>query len=255
MTTDYQIHLLITVSWTVFFLLLISILFITLWSNRQQRKLQREHETRLLETKILAQEDLYNFLSGELHDYTNSRLGVIRRDVEVLFKPILNEPDVRDGWKTIQKEFALAGSSLRKISHSLNGDYISRHRLEENLRQQISIFDLDESLNCTIQFIGEPVELHGSHTLAVTRIVQETFHNIQKHANAKDLLLEVHYSPDRIVVSIEDNGKGFDLQELKKTDGLGMINIQSRVALLNGELEINSELGKGTKVKVKIPVR
>jgi signal transduction histidine kinase len=88
---------------------------------------------------------------------------------------------------------------------------------------------------------------------AVYRIVQEALTNASKHGSAKRAVVEVHEDPNLITLSIRDDGSGFDLDAV--SDGFGLLGIRERVELLNGELTIESEPGKGTVVRTRLPVQ
>lgn len=94
--------------------------------------------------------------------------------------------------------------------------------------------------------------------LTVFRIVQESFNNIHKHSKAKKVNLKLDLSSDEIDIYIKDNGVGFNLEAKHlrddKESGFGLYSIRERIDLLNGQLEVKSELKKGTIIKAKIPL-
>ena len=96
-------------------------------------------------------------------------------------------------------------------------------------------------------------------SLTILRIIQEACNNIIKHAEAKNVYVNLYRNEDELVVTIEDDGNGFDienLQSMSKDDysGFGLSMMHERVFLLSGKMEIKSELNKGTKIKVKVPL-
>jgi two-component system sensor histidine kinase DegS len=88
----------------------------------------------------------------------------------------------------------------------------------------------------------------------VFRIVQEAFNNILKHADATKINFYVRKSETELYLFVEDNGKGFDAT-LSANGGLGLQGMTERTKLLNGIIEINSNVGVGTSIEVTIPVR
>ena len=95
-------------------------------------------------------------------------------------------------------------------------------------------------------------ELAEEMKINIFRIIQELFTNVQKHAEASTVFLQIVKDQNFINISVEDNGVGFD--SYKKSLGIGLDNINDRVKTLKGEIEIDSKLGKGTSVTMQIPL-
>jgi signal transduction histidine kinase len=85
------------------------------------------------------------------------------------------------------------------------------------------------------------------------RIAQEGLNNIVKHAAAGEVSLNLYQERGSLVLSIEDNGKGFVLDMIGKTKGQGLENMIQRTSLINGKIDINSVPGKGTIITVSVP--
>ena len=87
------------------------------------------------------------------------------------------------------------------------------------------------------------------------RIVQELLQNIQKHAGAERVLLQVIRHQGRCTVILEDNGRGFDLTAARTKDGLGLRSVESRVRYLGGHIDWDSVPGEGTSITIELPIR
>jgi signal transduction histidine kinase len=84
-------------------------------------------------------------------------------------------------------------------------------------------------------------------------MIQEILHNIIKHAKAKNVTLAIKSKGDQTIIEIKDNGRGFDLANLKSTDtGIGLKSIQQRCALINASCDIQTMPGMGTFVQLII---
>ena len=94
--------------------------------------------------------------------------------------------------------------------------------------------------------------LSGEHEIALYRIVQEALTNAVKHGHAGRAVVDVAAEPGCVRLLVRDDGKGFDTSE--RTSGFGLLGMQERVALLDGELSVSSSPGKGTTVTGRIPV-
>jgi signal transduction histidine kinase len=95
--------------------------------------------------------------------------------------------------------------------------------------------------------------LPKDHELALYRITQELINNVLKHAEATQVSLQIGYRDEKIILLMEDNGKGFDIHAHK--NGYGLKNLEARTQMLNGHMEIDSQPGKGTGVPIEIPYK
>lgn len=91
--------------------------------------------------------------------------------------------------------------------------------------------------------------------LVVFRIVRELLNNIVKHADATTIIINMDYQPGQLLITVEDNGKGFDVavQKEENTSGLGLRNMLNRMTLINGFIKIESEKAKGTLASIQLP--
>jgi signal transduction histidine kinase len=88
----------------------------------------------------------------------------------------------------------------------------------------------------------------------IYRIIQELINNILKHAAASTATVQLVKRSDALNITVEDNGKGFDVQTMKTSTGIGFLNLQNRVSYLQGTLDFQSAPGKGTFVNIDIPI-
>jgi signal transduction histidine kinase len=93
-------------------------------------------------------------------------------------------------------------------------------------------------------------DLPDDYKTCIYRVVQEALHNCSRHSNATAVRIQVRQEPNRLTLSIRDNGRGFDVKQSK---GLGLLGVEERVARLGGKCEIHSEPGTGTVLAVELP--
>jgi signal transduction histidine kinase len=91
------------------------------------------------------------------------------------------------------------------------------------------------------------------YELALYRITQELINNVLKHAEAKHVSLQIGQRDEKIILMMEDDGKGFDIQAHK--DGYGLHNLEVRTKLLQGMMAIDSKTGIGTSVLIEVPYK
>lgn len=144
---------------------------------------------------------------------------------------------------------------IREISHELsNAAYSEIPNFISSVGELLSNVGKTNHINTSFVH-DEKVDwdhLSGKTKINLYRIIQETTQNVVKHAQCKNLVVNFASSNDSLIISVEDDGKGFEQKKKKK--GIGVRNMGSRVNSLGGTWTIESELGKGTKVTLTIPI-
>jgi signal transduction histidine kinase len=111
-----------------------------------------------------------------------------------------------------------------------------------------------EGLLCQFQVIGLEARLPEEVAVTLFRIVQELTNNIVKHAQANQVLIQLLQRDGTLFLTVEDDGRGFDLEQAREKASLGMSSIASRVDYLKGDLDIDTVPGQGTSVSIALPL-
>ncbi len=160
-------------------------------------------------------------------------------------------PVIKSRLLALSEEVRTIGKEINKITT----DFVPSEYFNKSFYDSIkSIFGVLGAKNIQVRyqlFVPSP-KINDFSKINVCRILQEVTGNISKHAQATVVNVRVHYNND-MLISIQDNGKGFDTE--KNKGGIGLLNIQSRVTGMNGQLTIESEPGKGTLLTIKIPMK
>jgi two-component system, NarL family, sensor histidine kinase UhpB len=215
--------------------------------HEQQAQKQQQIAEAILET----QEEERKSLGAELHDNINQILATGQiylsaglRDQAFLLKYVSKGQDC----------ILLAIEEIRKLSKIL----ITPVFISTSLKQAIE--DMTDEIReiKTIDIITEldvleDISLSEVLKITIYRIIQEQLNNILKHAEASSVNIKINTKGDSIILSISDNGKGFDTQH--PGNGVGMINIQNRAELFNGKVEIDSAPGMGCSLKVELNIK
>lgn len=213
-----------------------------------EQKLAEERKEKLQQitsAAITAQEKERVFLGEELHDNINPLLAT----VQLYMDCVINSNEQRVDLLKESKSFInTAIEEIRTLSNSLIPKPFHQVSLKE------AIGDICKSINkaSDIQFTADWEELDETILpdklkLAIFRIVQEQFTNIIKHAQAKEVTIEISQHQRFLKLKIKDDGVGFDVNS--KRNGVGLQNITSRVELLNGEVSIDSAPGYGCELE------
>ena len=83
------------------------------------------------------------------------------------------------------------------------------------------------------------------------RVFQEFINNTTKHAEAKNIIINIEQNDEQLILEISDDGKGFDIEKMKFTDGRGMDTMKTRIETFGGKSVLNSTIGEGTKLQIK----
>jgi two-component system, NarL family, sensor kinase len=221
--------------------------------HKNIEKIKSEYEKDLLNVQIEIQEQTFQNISREIHDNINLSLTLAKLHLNTLKNGM--DTESCDKVDLSIRFITHAINDLSNISGSLNSEIIDERGLISALEQEIENI---RKLNCFIvkyDVTGATIYMESQKELLLFRIIQEVFNNILKHAKAKVICVQMHYTEESLEISIEDDGVGFAVlsNELKTKSTSGLRNIQKRAELLNGTSSIKSVLGKGTKITVLIP--
>ncbi|HQD11359.1 MAG TPA: ATP-binding protein, partial [Chitinophagales bacterium] len=147
-----------------------------------------------------------------------------------------------------------ASQDIRKISHALMPSALERLGLTEATAQFCHAMESSSRMEIDFQHYGLEERLPQRFELLVYRIIQELLNNIVKYAEAGDVLVQISRHDNQLSITVEDDGKGFDVNIIRQKDGIGLHSMQQRIALLGGRMDIDSAIGKGTSVNIELPV-
>jgi len=242
---------------------------ILLFVIRSQRSKNRE--LLLREAQQKANEDIYNLMisqqasieesrvkekkriAQELHDGILGRLFGARLNLDSLNR--FGDQDSIDSRLNYLAELKNIEQDIREISHDLNREKyvvinnfvaIVNNLLEEqhNSHNPNVFHTIENTINWD--------QVSNTIKINLYRILQESLQNINKYANAENIKVEISAEGGNIVLKVSDDGTGFQTQTKKK--GIGLQNMESRVAECNGIFKVSSKIGSGTKIVVQVPL-
>jgi len=195
---------------------------------------------------ISAQERERQELGGELHDNVNQilagsllYLGLAKKELNI-DHPYLKETDCL---------INTAIEEIRSLSHSLIPPSMHESEFLDAVKNIIEGTQKTSGINISLQACGfDESSIPDRLKLTIYRIVQEQLNNILKHAEAQNVIVHLLKDSDKTLLSIKDDGKGFDTT--KKASGVGLMNIRTRSSLFNGDVAIISSPGRGCELRV-----
>jgi len=209
---------------------------------------------------IQSQEEERKRIAQELHDELGQALTAITLDLNIIERDLGQEipQGIRKrlaGTRAIADELDQKASDL---ALDLRPSLLDDLGLAPTLTWYVDRFSQRAEIEVKFEVIGREKRLSPEIETAFYRITQEALTNVARHARAKNVQMVLELRPKMVKVIIEDDGKGFDLNKLRKSQslsqGLGLIGIQERVSLLGGRLEIHSNPGEGTRIEIEIPL-
>lgn len=212
---------------------------------------ERKRKTReIAEAVIVAQERERREIGLELHDNVNQILAGSMMYLGLLKKELKIESDL---YRDIEKLITEAIQEIRTLSHNLIPPSLTELDLSDALDHIIAIakkttvFEIQKDF---YDFNEEVISL--DLRLTIYRIIQEQFNNIFKHAKANHIFIRLFQEGEKLILIIKDDGIGFDPNAIYH--GVGLINIQTRASLFNGEMKIISSPGNGTEIIVTFEI-
>jgi len=204
-----------------------------------------------LESMVLGQEAERTRIAQDLHDSLGGSLSTLKLQYDAL-QVDHGELSTDKSYDRIMGMIDDACTEVRDIARNLKPIALEKLGLTAALKDLINRFSIKDVLDISLHTHQVDGILSKEAKLHVYRIIQELLNNALKHAEASEIQVQLNNLDDELIIMVEDNGHGFDIQNAKQ--GLGLGNLQSRVNVLRGEMEIDSTQDKGTSVTVHIPL-
>ena len=205
---------------------------------------------------LRATEDERRRIARELHDDTAQRLATLM--IRLRLASRADDPERRERLLEEMREEVLACSeSVRRIARGLRPPALEELGVAAAVRSHARTLTDNLELDVEIRSEVDGDVLPEDARLALYRILQEALSNVVRHAGASRAEVRFELRDGLVVAEVEDDGAGFDPETVRpdRAGRLGLIGMEERASLVGGELEIRSEPGRGTWIRVAIPVR
>lgn len=207
-----------------------------------------------------AREEERKRISREIHDGPAQSIANIVFKAEIC-KTVI-EQDVKKGLVELEELKDSVRNTLndiRKIIYDLRPMSIDDLGIVPTIEKLVSEFTNETGIRVTLKCDDPGEKVDSIIQLAVFRLIQESFNNIKKHSGAKSATLSLEFGTKYLILIITDTGKGFIvdkvIESLKDTGkSFGLLGLHERVENLHGEIQIDSRIGKGTVIQIKLPV-
>ena len=218
---------------------------------------ERTEQLKELSTHLQnVREDERMNIAREIHDELGQQLTGLKMDIAWLQKKAGQEdPAIKNKFEDTLRLIDGTVRSIRRIATELRPSIIDDLGLNAALEWLVSEFS--ERMNINIQYENDfdDKNVNPDISIGLFRILQESLTNIAKHANANRVLIILKKVDEALHFSVADDGVGFDNSGGQRQRSFGLLGIRERTYMLQGEYEIFTEPGEGTKIKVCIPLR
>ncbi len=214
----------------------------------------------LLGIKIIeAQEEERQRVARDIHDGPAQSMANVVLKADLCEKLIHIDKDrVKGELNDLKKIVRKSLKDIRRIIYDLRPMSLDDLGLVPTVERYSEIFSEETYIDVRVNAIGEVKRIKSVIQIALFRIIQESLNNVRKHSNATQVKINMENTYNSFNLIVSDNGEGFDKKKIKCYDnpekGLGIEGMKQRVELLNGKFDIQTALGKGTKIYINIPI-
>lgn len=212
---------------------------------------------RLLRKVIAAQEEERKRLARELHDETSQQLTALGLQLDLIGRELRADGLAAARLRDTRQLVGRMVDDLHRVIYDLRPSMLDDLGLLPAIRWYAERLTR-RGVAVQFEFPEAPPDLTPEARIAVFRVVQEALSNVERHARAETVLVGCDVGPRELTIEVEDDGVGFDPEEMRQPresgQGLGLLGMRERLALLGGTCVVESQPGNGTRVVVRVPL-
>ena len=257
-TSQSERYLLIYMTIALILITSLVIVFFIVFQKRKNKlildkiKQQQDFEEELSNAQLEIQEQTLKNIGQELHDNIGQLLSVANMQLSILNAQVPDE--IKESFTETKKVVKESLGEVRALSKSLNNEVISNRGFQNSVQNEVDRLNKLKLLKAELNTEGNPAILsNAKDSIILLRIIQEFFSNTIKYAQASKVSVSLNYLNDKLEIKVEDDGNGFDINEIEK--GSGLINMKSRAELVGVDFKLTSQKGKGTQLNMAYPYR
>jgi two-component system sensor histidine kinase DegS len=208
---------------------------------------------------IEAQESERQRLARQMHDGPAQRLTNLILQAEICERLFDSDPgQARKELSNLKDAVTSTFQRTRDFIVTLRPMMLDDLGLLATLRRYIENFEKNSNVSANVSSTGQERRYPPYYEITVFRVIQEALNNVQEHANASHVHIALDFQSSEVTATIEDDGSGFDvanaIESARERKALGLVSMQERAEMLGGSLEIDSSIGRGTRVKLSLPI-
>jgi signal transduction histidine kinase len=223
---------------------------------RQEKKLQDEvirQQDLATRAVIVAEENERKRIAAELHDGVGQMMSAAKMNLSAFENELQFTSEQQK--QSFDKTLSLIDESckeVRSVSHQMMPNALLKSGLASAIKEFLDKID-SRVIKINLHTEGLNERLDSNTETVLYRVIQECVNNVIKHSGATLLDISLINDKDGISATVEDNGRGFDINDKQKFDGIGLKNIVTRIQYLKGTIDFDAAPGKGTLVAIHVP--
>ncbi len=224
--------------------------------HRQKiRELEKDRQLIAVDSMLKGQEEERSRMAKDLHDGLGGMLSGVKLSLGAMKgNIILSEANTRL-FASVLDQLDHSINEMRRVAHNMMPEALVKLGLQQAVQDYCDGLNESNNLKFNTQFYGLEKRLDTATEIVVYRIVQELLNNVVKHADASEVLVQLMRHEKNLNITIEDNGRGFIVNEVDSKRSVGLNNVRSRVDYLKGQLDVKSTPGAGTSIHIECAVQ
>ncbi|HNP78271.1 MAG TPA: ATP-binding protein [Cyclobacteriaceae bacterium] len=246
----------VVVTGTAILLLLASFIFAFMWLhqrrnleyNKEREVTRKQYQEEITKVHLEVKEQTLDHVSQEIHDNVGQILSLAKLNLRAV-APLLAE----DNRHKVQETTELIGRAihdLRSMAKSMSNDYVSRNTLADLLKIEADKVNAGGAMLAHFLMTGTERPIEVQQKLVLYRITQESLSNVYKYSFCDRVEVALEFKPARLILSIRDNGIGFNPDVVKP--GLGLSNMKRRAELIGADFQVETSEGAGTTIIINL---
>jgi two-component system, NarL family, sensor kinase len=218
------------------------------------RELENEKMLSATQSVLQGEETERKRLARDLHDGLGGLLSGVKVALNNMKGNVILTGENVESFNQALGMLDNSITELRRVAHNMMPEALMKLGLKDTLTDFFSELGKVNPIQIDFQFYGQFERVESNLEINIYRIIQELVTNVIKHAEAKELVVQMIQEPKRLCFIVLDNGKGFELKDIQFTKGNGLASIKSRVDSFKGQMEIVSKSGKGTEITIEFSI-
>lgn len=204
---------------------------------------------------IEAHEEERAWIARELHDDINQRLALLAIELEQWGQRHASATAVVECFGRAKQRITDISADVQSLSHRLHSSKLDYLGLATAANSFCREFAEKQKVEVMFSNAGIPSNLPKEVSLSLFRVMQEALQNAIKYSGVRSFSVDLRGTQDFIQLRVSDNGRGFEKEQVFTDGGLGLISMRERIQMVGGEFEIKSEIGAGTTIHARVPLK
>ena len=220
--------------------------------HRQRiRELEKDRQLIAVDSMLKGQEEERSRMAKDLHDGLGGMLSGVKLSLGAMKGNIILSEENTRLFGRVLDQLDHSINEMRRVAHNMMPEALVKLGLQQAVQDFCDGLSESSKIVFKTQFYGLETRLTTSTEVLIYRIAQELLNNIVKHARATEALVQLMRHGNNLSLTIEDNGVGFNVDQIDTKKSAGLSNVRSRVDYLKGHFDVQSIIGKGTSIHIE----